>query len=92
MLSAGELIFIDVERPDRHRRGSNIFEQLTIHLVLHLLGQLVRGTAREQQFRSEQPDPLGALRDRERRVAEQIDVGLDADIDAVGGLERPSAS
>ena len=87
MLAAGELIFVDVERSDGHRRGSNILEELAIHLVLHLLGQLIRGTSREQQFRSEQPNPLGALCHGERRIAEQIHVGLDTDIDAVGGLE-----
>ena len=90
MLSAGELIFVDVERPHGHRRGPNIFEQLPVHLVLHVLGQLVRGTSREQQLRSEQPDPFGALRHGERRVAEQIHVRLDADVHAVGGLQRPS--
>ena len=87
MLSARELIFVDVERPHGHRGRPHVFEQLAVHLVLHVLGQLVRRAAGQQQLRSEQADALRALRHGKRRIAKQIDVGLDANLHAVGGLQ-----
>ena len=88
MLAAGELILVDVECAHRHRGGPHILEQLPVHLVLHVLGQLVCRTAGKQQLRSKEPDAFRALRHRKRRIAEQIDVRLDANVHAVGGVQR----
>ena len=89
VLSAGELILVDVEGPHGDRGGPNILEKLPVHLVLHVFGQLVRGAAGKQQLRPKQADAFGALRHGERRIAEQIDVRLHANVHAIGSLQRP---
>ena len=90
MLAAGQLIFVDVECANRHRRRPHIVDELPVHFVLHVLGQLVCGTSSEEELRPEEPDALGALRFRKRRVAEQIDVRLDSNLHAVGREQRPA--
>ena len=83
-----KLRLADVERPDRHRRGSGARHQPAVGRVLGLLGQRGLAAAGEQELRTEQTDALGPLLARALRVVGRLDVRFEADLDAVGGDAR----
>src|SRR5687768_4121161 len=63
-----ELLFVDVESPNRHRTSVHSLDELAIDVVLLVLGSHVRWSADEHEFGSIQADALCARAQRARHV------------------------
>ncbi len=72
--------------------GRHAFEHPTVDRELLVLARDVAIAAGEEEFRSVQPDPLGAGVPRGRQVVGKLDVRVEPDAHAVGGGGRRTAA